>query len=257
MKLTIGMAVYKNFEQVWFTLQALRMYQNIADIELIVIDNFGDDSLRDFIRDWMTNGIMPVRYVRYTVVQGPANAKNRIFVESTGEWVLVIDSHVMLAPGAVQKLKNWIDRNPHCRDLLHGPLLYDDLHTTADAMNNEWRGGMWGTWRNAVVDTAAEPYSIPMHGMGLFACRRDAWLGFNPDFRGFGGEEGYIHTKFRQAGRDILLLPFLRWCHYFQTRNGIVSAPYIPMLADKIRNYKIGFQELGLDTSNLEYNLCS
>jgi glycosyltransferase involved in cell wall biosynthesis len=252
MKLTIGMAAYKNFEQVWFTLQALRMYQDLNDVEIIVIDNYGDDALRDFIRDWMTNGVMPVRYIRWTDVQGPANAKNRIFVEARGEWVLAIDSHVLLDSGVVSRFKLWADAHPGCRDLLHGPLLYDDITTVADAMNDEWRGGMWGTWRNNRVDPEAAAYSIPMHGMGLFACRKDAWLGFNPEFRGFGGEEGYIHTKYRQAGHDVLLLPFLRWCHYFQTRGDKVTAPYTPMLADKIRNYRLGFAELGLDQQILK-----
>lgn len=252
MKLTIGMASYNNSDQVKFTLQALRMYHDLTDVEILVIDNYGDDSMRDFIRDWMTNGVMPVRYVRWTDVSGPANAKNRIFAEATGEWVLAIDSHVMLAAGAIQRLKSWIDQNPDRTGLFHGPLLYDDITTKADAMNDEWRGGMWGTWRNAYVDPDAEPYSIPMHGMGLFCCRRDAWLGFNPTFCGFGGEEGYIHEKYRQAGRDVILLPFLQWWHLFQTRGDKVTAPYTPMLADKIRNYQIGFRELGLDQSVLK-----
>lgn len=39
-----------------------------------------------------------------------------------------------------------------------------------------------------------------MQGLGIFACRRDVWPGFNPRLRGFGGEEGYIHEKFRRAG---------------------------------------------------------
>lgn len=252
MKLTIGMASYNNFEQVWFTLQALRMYQDLTDVEIIVIDNYGDDVLRDFIHDWMTNGIMPVRYTRWTDVQGPANAKNRIFEEANSEWVLAIDSHVMLAAGVVLLLKNWIEINQNCCNLLHGPLLYDDLTTMADAMNDEWRGGMWGTWRNVKVNPDAAPYNIPMHGMGLFACRRDAWLGFNLGFKGFGGEEGYIHIKFRQAGREVILLPFLQWCHYFQTRKGVVTAPYAPLLADKIHNYRLGFKELGLNSDILD-----
>jgi glycosyltransferase involved in cell wall biosynthesis len=252
MKLTIGMASYNNFEQVWFTLQSLRMTQDLRDVELLVVDNYGDDRLRDFIADWMTNGVMPVRYVRWTDVQGPANAKQRVFHEATGDWVLVVDSHVMLMPGAIGQLKQWLSCNYGLPDLFHGPLLYDDLITVADAMNDEWRGGMWGTWRNAVTNPAMAPYEIPMHGMGLFCCRRDAWLGFNPEFRGFGGEEGYIHTKFRQAGRKVMLLPFLIWCHFFQTRGDQVTAPYTPLLADKIRNYRLGFAELGLDQSILD-----
>ena len=85
-----------------------------------------------------------------------------------------------------------------------------------------------------------------MQGLGLFACRRAAWPGFNPDFRGFGGEEGYIHEKFRRAGGRTLCLPFLRWMHRFTRPLGI---PYVNRWEDRLRNYLIGFRELGLDTA--------
>jgi hypothetical protein len=88
-----------------------------------------------------------------------------------------------------------------------------------------------------------------MQGLGLFACRRDAWLGFNPEFRGFGGEEGYIHEKFRKAGRRVLCLPFLRWVHRFGRPLGV---PYRNKWEDRIRNYVIGFGELGVPTDDLE-----
>jgi glycosyltransferase involved in cell wall biosynthesis len=250
--LTIGMACYKNFEQVWFTVQALRLYQDLTDVEVLLIDNYGqDNSIKDFTANWLANSRIPVRYVSWTEVQGPANAKNRVFEEAAGEWVMCIDSHVLLDPGSVLKFKDWINVNNDSRNLYHGPLLYDDLATRADAMSDTWHGSSWGVWRNSQVKPTDEPYTIPMHGMGLFACRKDAWLGFNPTFKGFGGEEGYIHTKYRQAGAEVILLPFLRWAHFFQTRGGVVTAPYTPYLHDKIRNYKIGFLELKLDLQPL------
>jgi hypothetical protein len=49
---------------------------------------------------------------------------------------------------------------------------------------------------------------IPAQGMGVFACRKNNWLGFNPKFRGFGGEEGYIHEKYRKNGKQVICLPF-------------------------------------------------
>ena len=85
--------------------------------------------------------------------------------------------------------------------------------------------------------------------LGLFACRRTAWPGFNPKFRGFGGEEGYIHEKIRQRGGRTLCLPFLRWMHRFGRPLG---APYVNRWEDRMRNYVIGFTELGLDTAEME-----
>ncbi len=93
-------------------------------------------------------------------------------------------------------------------------------------------------------DLHGEPFEIPAQGCGLFSCRRDAWLGFNPHFRGFGGEEFYIHEKFRQAGHKTLCLPSLRWLHRFARPNG----PKYPLkLEDRVRNYIIGHQELSQD----------
>src|SRR5262249_3238072 len=63
-----------------------------------------------------------------------------------------------------------------------------------------WSNGMFGRW--ACDDRAQDPtgpeFEIPMQGLGLFACRREAWPGINPRFRGFGGEEGSLHEKFWQ-----------------------------------------------------------
>ena len=83
-----------------------------------------------------------------------------------------------------------------------------------------------------------------MQGLGVFSCRKDAWPGFNPLFRGFGGEEGYLHEKVRQRGGRTLCLPWLRWGHRFGRPSGV---PYPVLLHDKVRNYVIGHTELGLD----------
>jgi hypothetical protein len=105
---------------------------------------------------------------------------------------------------------------------------------------------MWGIWATDPrgTDPNGEPFEIPMQGMGVFSCRRTAWPGFNPLFRGFGGEEGYIHEKFRQAGARCLCLPWLRWTHRFGRPAGV---PYPLTVEEKLRNYVIGFAELGLD----------
>ena len=107
---------------------------------------------------------------------------------------------------------------------------------------------MYGVWGHDPRgdDPDGEPFDIPMQGIGLFACRRDAWPGFNPRFHGFGADEGYIHEKFRQAGGRTLCLPFLRWLHRFARPLG---APYPLRWKDRIRNYLLGFAELGLDAA--------
>ena len=110
---------------------------------------------------------------------------------------------------------------------------------------------MYGCWAmdERGQDPDAPPFDIPMQGMGLFCCRRAAWPCFNEQFQGFGGEEGYIHEKFRQRGGRTLCLPFLRWIHRFNRPMGV---PYNNSWEDRVRNYVIGFRELGLPTDELE-----
>src|SRR6266545_1226151 len=143
-------------------------------------------------------------------------------------------------------LKQYYRDHPDCDDLLHGLLVYDDGHLISTHMEPQWRAQMWGTWAtdSRGWDEEGEPFEIPMQGLGAFSCGKTAWLGFNPLFRGFGGEEGYIHEKFRQAGRKTLCLLWFRRMHRFERPAGV---PFPLRVEDKLRNYLIGHLEVNLD----------
>ena len=240
-RLTIGMATFKDFDGVYFTLQSLRLYHNLDDVELLVVDNSGCKTTREFVESWVKG-----RYVLATDVVGTAAPRDLVFREARGEAVLCCDSHVLFAPGAIERLKRFYAETPECNDLLQGPLVYDDGKSFATHFDPQWRGQMWGTWGTDPrgLDPEGPPFEIPMQGLGVFSSRKSAWLGFNPEFRGFGGEEGYIHEKFRLAGRRCLCLPWLRWMHRFGRPDGV---PFPLTVEAKLRNYVIGHAELGLD----------
>ena len=80
--------------------------------------------------------------------------------------------------------------------------------------------------------------------------RRESWLGFNEHARGFGGEEYYIHEKYRKNNRKAMCLPFLKWIHRFSSPDGI---HYKLEVEHVVRNYILEFIELNLDLS-LIYN---
>ena len=248
--LTIGMATYDDFDGVYFTLQSLRFNNPdlAADIEFLIIDNNPTGRCAKDLKKLENVG----KNVRYVPFAGQSGTTVRDFVmsEATGTFVMCMDCHVLLAPGALERLIDWLRDNPDCTDLLQGPLIYDGLDTAATHFEPVWREGMYGTWADSIPrpDMDGEAFEIPMQGLGLFACRKDAWPGFNTYFRGFGGEEGYIHEKFRQRGDRTLCLPFLQWVHRFARPMGI---PYKPSWEDRIRNYMIGFRELGLDESGV------
>jgi len=240
-ELTIGMATYDDFEGVYFTLQALRLYQDLEDTELLVVDNFGCEATRTFVENWAG-----ARYLLATDAVGTAAPRDRVFREAAGEVVLCCDSHVLFAPGAIAALRAYYRERSNCIDLVQGPMLYDDLRSISTHLEPVWREHFWGTWATDPrgEDPEGEPFEIPMQGLGAFSCRKAAWPGFNPRFRGFGGEEGYIHEKFRRAGGRCLCLPALRWLHRFGRPRGV---PYALTIDDKLRNYLIGHAELGLD----------
>jgi len=246
-KLTIGMAVYDEYDGVYFTIQAIRLYhpEVLQDIEILIIDNNPECPCADALIS-LSNSITELHYIPFDDFTGTAS-RDIIFREALSDYVLCMDSHVLIEQGAIKKLIDFLDANPKCYDLLHGPLVYDDLKNISTHFKPEWGAGMFGKWDTDErgKDPKNEPFEIDMQGMGAFACRKDAWLGFNPRFKGFGGEEGYIHKKFKQAGKKTLLLPFLRWVHRFNRSSGV---PYPNLWQDRIRNYYIGFDELGLDT---------
>lgn len=309
-KLTIGMCCYDDLDGVYFTVQSLRLHhpEVMDEVEFLILDNRPESSHGKAVErfaKWVKTE--PIRYVPVTDARGTA-LRTRIFDMAETPYVLCLDCHVLLAHGGLQKLIDGMKQGHDCGYLLQGPMLFDNLTTSASHMAHVWRGGMLGIWATAwrcpcgcVFQTAKrtdedknfadfqtmaiphastgacpscsmpyptnlrweghervmhekgyalasdgeEPFPIPAHGLGLFACRRDAWLGFNPAFRGFGGEECYIHEKFRQAGRGTLCLPWLKWLHRFERPNGI---PYSAAWEDRVHNYLIGHRELGWDT---------
>ena len=315
MKLTIGMACHDDFHGVVFTIQSLALHHDLSDCEIVVVDNnpsspHGQETKRfcDKVQGH------PVRYYPLKDVVGTTQTRERIFRLARGEAVMVMDCHVLLVPGAVARLKQFYQDHPACQDLLSGPLIIDHLHDFHTHFNDQWRGGMWGTWgsawkcacqrplkfttyeegdrvayRDLVTSKIAvescpcgrtlpslawaghqqklfeqgyqplfadtdEPFEIPGQGLGLFTCRKDAWLGFNPHFRGFGGEELYIHTKYRQAGHKAICLPWLKWWHRFGRPDGV---KYPLDLYSKVRNYVLGHQELGLDLAPIHDHFVS
>lgn len=245
--LTVGMATYDDFDGTYFTIMGLRLYHpEVADrISILIIDNnpYGKEA---WALKHLEETIPGVRYVPVADVQSTA-VRSRVFDEANSDWVLCLDSHIQLVPGALAGLVEFIDTHPDCTDLLQGPLLDSSLHRVSTHWEPCWRNGMFGVWASDPrgIDPAGQPFEIGMQGLGVFGCRKDAWLGFNPLFRGHGGEEGYLHEKFRAAGRRTLCLPFLRWTHRFARPNG---APFRPTFADRLRNYLIGWDELGLST---------
>jgi hypothetical protein len=244
--LTVAMATFDDYDGVYFTVQALRMFHpEIAEqVEILVLDNNPEGPCAKSLQKLM-RGFPHGRYLPFGGISGTA-VRDQLFRQAQGEWVLVMDSHVLFQPGALDQLVRHLQENPESNDLWQGPLLYDNLRNISTHFLPVWSHGMYGVWSydSRADQISAEPFEIPMQGLGVFVCRREAWPGFNPRMSGFGGEEGYIHEKFRQRGNATYCLPFLRWIHRFDRPMG---NPYRPQWRHRVRNYLVGWEELGLD----------
>jgi hypothetical protein len=245
--LTIGLLTYDDFDGLYFTVQSIRMFhpEALDDIEFLILDNHPDSAHGAAVKRFCSWIREPVRYVPVTDARGTA-LRDRLFGQARTEAVLCLDSHVLLAPGALRRLIDFFQAGEDDGNLLQGPLLYDDQRQCCTHFDPVWRNHMWGIWATDERgrDPAGAPFEIPAQGLGVFACRGPAWPGFNPGFRGFGGEECYIHEKFRRRGKKTLCLPFLRWLHRFERPGGV---PYPLRLSDRVHNYLLGHAELGLD----------
>lgn len=298
--LTIGMACYDDFHGVFFTCQALKMYHKAEElgIEIIIIDNNPNSSHGKAVKNYAkTNSY--IRYIPFEDAQGTTQSREAVFKHATRPYVLCMDCHVLLAPDAITRLLEYYQANPDTKDILTGPLLYDNGRDISTHFDLYWRGEMWGVWSHAYessdgeifclrdkggqiaihrvsdgyplrtldipykerfgwlaqnnhkvlgLDDDDEPFEIQAQGLGVFSCKKENWVGFNPNFRKFGGEEGYIHEKFRNAGGRAMCLPFLKWNHRFNRPDGV---PYPLDKLSKMRNYIIGFKELDLDLGSV------
>ncbi len=243
-KLTVGMATYDDHDGVYFTIQALRMYFPICmtdEVEFIVIDNnpkgkHGEPNKK--LIKWVGPN---AKYIPYTHRTTTA-VRNEIFRNATGQYTISLDCHVMLMPGALDALLKYYADNPDCKDIVQGPLMYDGLLGCLTHFKPIWGKHMYGRWgTNTAGLDSGEAFDIPMQGLGVFSCETKNWRGFNNLFKGFGGEEGYIHEKFRQMGGRSVCIPDFKWVHRFARPEGV---KYPLVLSDRVWNYFIGWMEL-------------
>jgi hypothetical protein len=244
--LTVGMATYDDYDGVYFSVQAIRLYHpEVTDhTEILVVDNHPSSPCAGPLKD-LERQVAGYRYVPYERTQGNW-VRDLVVREANAEFVLCMDSHVLFRPGALARLVEYLAAHPDSPDLWQGPLVGDDLKPAGTHFDPVWRTGMYGVWATDPrgLDPDAPPFEIPMQGLGVFGCRRAAWPGYNPRLQGFGVEEGYLHEKIRRAGGRTLCLPFLGWMHRFSRPLG----PRYPVsVEDRVRNYLLVHDELGLD----------
>jgi len=252
--LTLGTPVYDDFDGLFFTLKALQVYHTkvFENSEIIVVNNnpMGVDAsdIKRLVSELNYTGM--VRLIELKEPQGTAPAKQKVIDSATNDWVVVFDSHVLFAERAFDYLLRVIETGEHDRDILSGPLVGANNKSLSTHYLWKWRGNLLGIWGTnpAAEDIEGPPIEIPGVGTGVFAVNKKYFPGFHPAFRGFGAEELYIHEKVRRNGGAAYCIPGFRWHHRFFRPRGV---PYPNLIWDRVRNYVIGFMELGLDVNEV------
>lgn len=251
MKYTIGMPVYSEYDRPVMTCASLLTHHGDKIDEIILVDNKPTSQESRPLAAWCQQNAK-LRYVALPNPVGTAPPKNAVFESARpGSHVICMDSHVLLFAGALDALDEFYAANPEAvDDLVQGPLVYNDMTSISSSLSNAWGGdGVWGQWKYDQEMATHKWFEILAQGMGLFACSKAGWLGFNKNYRGFGGEERYIHEKFRKAGRKTWCVAGLRWWHCF----GKATPVRYPLNSrDKCRNYAIGLTELGIPLTDLK-----
>lgn len=95
--------------------------------------------------------------------------RDAVFEAAGGEFVLCMDCHVLIVPGALSRLLAYMKNTARAKDLLQGPLVRDDLISLSTHFQTAWRGGMFGHWGTdaRASDLDGAPFDIPMEGLGL------------------------------------------------------------------------------------------
>jgi len=238
MKFNLAIPVYDDFDSVSVATIANAHFHRKHINEIVIVDNNPDSHEGQALKKLCASAGW--KYVAYRNAIGTAAAKD-MAIRSCQGWTVCMDSHVVLLPGFFDKLDLLDDKA-----LYHGPLVMDNGQSVATSLSEEWSDGMKGKWQN---DGFADGiHSIKNNGTGMFVVNADHWLGYNPNFRGFGGEEWYLQQKYIKYGNGAYLHTAMKWWHRF----GCPRGKKYPLKAfDKFRNYMIGFEELGLNTKEV------
>ena len=238
------MATYDDFEGVYFTIQSLRLHHPITrteNVEFLVIDNNPVSSHGKMVKQFLKEKVPNSKYIPYLENQSTIS-RWQIIKHSSFDYILILDCHVLLEPGAIDELISYYEKNPKTKNLIQGPMYDESFEWRSSHQKEVWENQFYGIFDISKEQLEKEkPFEIPMMGLGMFSFRKDSFPEVNEDFKEFGGEEWYLHEKFRRNGGKTICHPKLSWIHRFYRVDGV---PYKHTFEARLWNYVIGWGEL-------------
>lgn len=250
--LTIGLTHYSDYAGAWATLMDLFVHQkeNLNDCEFVIVDNNPGSSdgkdLRDFVRYSMINWpCVRSRYIPYSKKQGISAARNEVFNQAEGEYILCLDCHVILEPNGVDHLLDYLTLKLKPRDLITGPAVMADCKTIETHQAKQWSTWGYGVWRSTDdLEERTWPFEIEQSGLAVFCSSKESFPGFHPDAKGFGCVESVFCEKYRRNGNKVLCLPQLKWYHRYEKHS---KKPYGVRDYEVARNHILEFRSVDWD----------
>lgn len=108
MDVSIIIVNYNTRESLRRCLQSVHAFPPPCELETIVVDNASGDGSADMVRRLFPH----VKVLRNRVNKGFSSAMNRGMMNSSGRLLLALNPDVMLTPGCVETLAEFLDRHP-------------------------------------------------------------------------------------------------------------------------------------------------
>lgn len=234
----------------WFTLQGLlQLLERIPkrfQWEIIVADNQPEPvkgraiSVSEKVVGDLND--TRVRYLPCPEKKSPYHPRNRGAVVAKGEWLLFLDSHVLMAPNFFDRVleqTNGSNGYP-VNAIVHYPVVFNTRARTWGPYALRVNTDFWGTWKQCSLPAGLHPIA----GTGIWAmCMTRSWYlnglhGFNENFLGYSGGEPYLDLKSWCMGGRVLFDTTTFGSHY--------SAPraYAASMDDRIRNFALAIAVL-------------
>lgn len=192
------------------------------DFEIIVVDNSSTDGTREWVESLPGAGHLNVHYAR-KAPEGPAAARNLGIEHARGEFVLFVDSDVVLNPGwiAGALTEMHADVNLAC---LGGAVVYAHAPARLNAFGGDISpiGLAWDTAEGQPIAEARAPRDCLWLNCSAMMARTDVLreLGaFDPEYF-YGYEDSDLGWRVNLAGYRVRVLPSLVVTHHVDPGTG-------------------------------------
>ena len=248
MTLSVIIATHADNAELALTLNSLLLTTpDVSELEVIVVDDASPVPVGTLGAALMGGHVRVHRNSRRI---GVGASRHVGALMATGQFLLIIDSHMRFTPGWYQAAM--LHASTHLMTLCCGVCLaLDDTHKDVNHPDGAYYGATWnmaGHDRNRpslrqvfetvwALELPGEDYEISAVMGACYFIARDFYLRLNPlqFFRGWGGDEASLSLKCWLAGGDMRLLKNVRIGHKFRS---IKRVPF-PVRSDEVLYNKL------------------